>query len=346
MSKTVQVVAVVAVVVVMGLLVLTFCGSYRANPVRLSTFPEIDLVVTWVDGYDPHLRALKAKYRGESNPHHGAVVAHRQDGHDELKYLLRSVESYAPWIRKVHILVSHHQCPIWLNRNHPKIHLVNDTEIFPNADDLPTFNSHALECNLHRIPGLSEHFIYSCDDMMFGDHVSPKDFFNDDGTLALFVGGYKRNRSRAEVADSMHFVAWFNNYLLLDMSGCVNVPQTLPCHQMQILTKTLGRRMEDKYGAEVARTSSTRFRHESNIHPVGLQLYLGCHEGRVRVADNPPSQGYFPWSNKTYYNEAKLLELEVGRPKLMCVNNIRGKDVGLWKSFVERYYPGKSGFEL
>ena len=30
---------------------------------------------------------------------------------------------------------------------------------------LPTFNSHVIEANLHKIPNLSEHFIYFNDDV-------------------------------------------------------------------------------------------------------------------------------------------------------------------------------------
>jgi len=41
-------------------------------------------------------------------------------------------------------------------------------EIFPRKDDLPTFNSAAIECHLHRIPGLSENFLYFNDDFLLG----------------------------------------------------------------------------------------------------------------------------------------------------------------------------------
>lgn len=50
-------------------------------------------------------------------------------------------------------------------------------EIFPNKSHLPTFSSPAIECHVHRIPNLSEKFLYLNDDVMFGKDVWPEDFY-------------------------------------------------------------------------------------------------------------------------------------------------------------------------
>ena len=42
---------------------------------------------------------------------------------------------------------------------------------------LPTFNSHTIEMNLHRIKGLSEQFVYFNDDMFINKPMKPRDFF-------------------------------------------------------------------------------------------------------------------------------------------------------------------------
>ena len=57
-----------------------------------------------------------------------------------------------------------------------KIHLILQ-ELFPNKSHLPTFSSPAIESHLHRIPGLSDKFIYLNDDVMFGRDVWPDDFY-------------------------------------------------------------------------------------------------------------------------------------------------------------------------
>ena len=41
---------------------------------------------------------------------------------------------------------------------------------------LPSYNSSAIELNIHRIRGLSEHFIYFNDDMFKIKDTQPSDF--------------------------------------------------------------------------------------------------------------------------------------------------------------------------
>lgn len=50
-------------------------------------------------------------------------------------------------------------------------------DIFQNRSHLPTFSSPAIETHIHRIPGLSQKFIYLNDDVMFGRDVWPDDFY-------------------------------------------------------------------------------------------------------------------------------------------------------------------------
>ncbi|KAH6935599.1 hypothetical protein HPB50_007010 [Hyalomma asiaticum] len=104
----------------------------------------------------------------------------------ELKYSLRSLERYAPWVRKVYI-VTNGQIPSWLNLDYPRVTVVTHEEIFPNKSHLPTYSSPAIETHLHRIEGLSQRFIYLNDDVFFGKEVWPEDFYTH-------AAGYKRGR--------------------------------------------------------------------------------------------------------------------------------------------------------
>lgn len=51
-------------------------------------------------------------------------------------------------------------------------------DTFLNNSHLPTFSSPAIETHMHRIPGLSQKFIYLNDDVMFGKDVWPDDFYS------------------------------------------------------------------------------------------------------------------------------------------------------------------------
>lgn len=104
------------------------------------------------------------------------VSSSRFADNEELKYSLRSVEKYAPWVRNIYI-VTNGQIPSWLNLDHPRMKIVTHEELFVNKSHLPTFSSPAIETHIHRIPGLSKRFIYMNDDVFFGDYVWPDDFY-------------------------------------------------------------------------------------------------------------------------------------------------------------------------
>uniref|UniRef100_A0AAR2JRC9 N-acetylglucosamine-1-phosphotransferase subunits alpha/beta n=1 Tax=Pygocentrus nattereri TaxID=42514 RepID=A0AAR2JRC9_PYGNA len=105
------------------------------------------------------------------------VSASRFEDNEELRYSLRSVERHAPWVRHIFI-VTNGQIPSWLNLDNPRVTVVTHQEIFQNQSHLPTFSSPAIETHIHRIPGLSQKFIYLNDDVMFGKDVWPDDFYS------------------------------------------------------------------------------------------------------------------------------------------------------------------------
>ncbi|XP_041833784.1 N-acetylglucosamine-1-phosphotransferase subunits alpha/beta isoform X2 [Melanotaenia boesemani] len=105
------------------------------------------------------------------------VSASRFEDNEELRYSLRSVEKHAPWVRHIFI-VTNGQIPSWLNLDNPRVTVVTHLGIFLNHSHLPTFSSPAIETHIHRIPGLSQKFIYLNDDVMFGKDVWPDDFYS------------------------------------------------------------------------------------------------------------------------------------------------------------------------
>ena len=135
----------------------------------------IDFVVPWVDDSDPVWREKKIKYTG-AKMQDGNTAARYRDW-DTLKYWFRGIEKFAPWVRCVYFITDE-QKPDWLNVNHPKLKWVKHTDYIPK-EYLPTFSSHVIEWNLHRIEGLSEHFVYFNDDVFMIRETQPEDFFVD-----------------------------------------------------------------------------------------------------------------------------------------------------------------------
>ncbi len=137
----------------------------------------IDFVIIWVDGSDPDWIAEKNRWLVQAgrNPVPIDVGDNRYRDWDNLRYWFRAVEAYAPWVNKVHF-VTCGQKPAWLNPDAPKLNLVSHRDFIPE-EYLPTFSSHPIELNLHRIPGLSEQFVYFNDDFFLTAPVKPSDFF-------------------------------------------------------------------------------------------------------------------------------------------------------------------------
>ena len=140
---------------------------------------DIDLVYLWVDGSDPEWQARRSAFTGQKLDNTEANCKGRYADNDELKYNLRAVEKYAPWIRHVFI-VTDGQTPAWLDTSCPDVTVVNQNDIIPEVSR-PCYNSSLIEHFLYRIPGLSEHFLYANDDMFLNKPVTPDTFFTSDG---------------------------------------------------------------------------------------------------------------------------------------------------------------------
>jgi hypothetical protein len=155
---------------------------------------EMDLVYTWVNGSESsHINALSRYLRTHNISSNAAtpdinhqnvnedVASYRYSASkDELLYSLRSVEKYMNWYRHIYIVTSG-QVPTFINTSHPRITIIPHATIFPNHSHLPTFNSVSVEAHLHRIPGLSEYFLYMNDDWFLLQHMYPYDFVTPDG---------------------------------------------------------------------------------------------------------------------------------------------------------------------
>lgn len=138
---------------------------------------DIDFVITWVDMNDPEWQKEFAKNSGKIDNTKNEVSVARFRDYGFLKYWFRGVEKFAPWVRKIHF-VTCGQKPDWINANHPKIKFVNHEDYMPK-ESLPCYNSNVIEIYMHRIPDLTEHFVYFNDDFFVINHITPKRFFTD-----------------------------------------------------------------------------------------------------------------------------------------------------------------------
>lgn len=150
--------------------------SSSTKPMEPMTEP-IDFVVTWVDGSDTAWKTEKEQYEKNIGGFHDkhANGEERYRDWNLFQYWFRAVEKYAPWVRNIYLVTWGH-VPGWLNLDAPKLKIVKHRDFIPERF-LPTFSSNPIELNLHRIKGLSEHFVYFNDDVFLTCPVEPEDFF-------------------------------------------------------------------------------------------------------------------------------------------------------------------------
>lgn len=258
----------------------------------------IDFVLLWVDGNDPEWQKERSKYVSSDDKQDGNVRRYRD--WENLQYWFRGVEKFAPWVRKIH-LVTCGQIPKWLNTDNPKLNIVDHKDFIP-AENLPTFNSNAIEVNLHRIESLSEQFVLFNDDMFLTKKVEPTDFFIDGKPVDMFmeypVGCYGKNQVMShifvnnfnligkyftrkqmlkelkwKILNPRYGFGFFYN-LILYMLPYPNFFGVLTFHFAYPHLKSAFAEMWEKEGAIIKETSGHRFRDVGDISHYIFRMWL------------------------------------------------------------------------
>lgn len=248
-------------------------------------FP-IDVVYTWVNGADP---AWQERMQARSGtPGSGLIDAAKNEDRfrsiDELKFSLRSVHQNAPWVRRVWI-VTDQQHPTWLREVDDRVTVIDHREIWADPSDLPVFNSHAIETQLHHIPGLSEHYVYLNDDVFLTAPLRPTAFFSAGGVMRIFsspvhvgLGSWPAGGSAVEAADR-------NDWRLLRDSTSSGQTQRLR-HTGHAQRRSVAEELEGRFPDEFARTAASTFRSPGDISPIALHSWYALRTGRAVISDD------------------------------------------------------------
>lgn len=325
----------------------------------------IDIVYLWVDGNDPEWKAIKDYYLSLFSTRAierlpvtdiewlreifillDSASNNRFNDNEELRYSLRSIYKFAPFVNHIYI-VTMNQRPQWL-LNHPKVTVVDHAEIFKDVKNLPTFNSHAIESNLHRIPGLSEHFIYFNDDVFLGRSVKPADFFVQDKVNVLFEKSLSPSGPPIE-NETAYRKAWRNTNAFLDTHFKVE-PRYRLCHAAFALRKSYIEQFDNEFPEIFATNSEHKFRSDKDYNVTNglLQYYWSYHD---KVVTHPLSNVMVTLRVDSFYDRTrkKLLEIQKKRPTFFCLqDNMDGASDRtriLLKNFLEEYYPQAAPWE-
>ncbi|KAA6213485.1 glycosyltransferase [Streptomyces albofaciens JCM 4342] len=310
-------------------------------------FP-VDVVYTWVDDTDPRWRerrdAAKRAAGVGIDADSGDV---RFRNRDELRYSLRSLAMYAPWVRNIY-LVTDDQVPAWLNTDHPGIKVVSHREIFADPDQLPTFNSHAIESQLHRIEGLSEHFLYFNDDVFLGRPLTARSFFNSNGLANFFRSPTAVPPSELSEDDEGYFAAGKNNRSLLQRHFGRTATHGF-LHAPHPLRRSVLAEIAEKFPEETAATAANRFRGSTDLSIVSS---LHHHYGYLTGRSTPSTISCSYINAGDYTHHSRLSRMLATRShSVFCIGESANAEVPadeqdrVLRAFLGAYFPVRSPYE-
>ena len=258
----------------------TLEGMFDPQPDEV--IDEIDLVFSWVDGSSSEFQRQRAAQMAGYVVGEGDESAARYRHVDELRYALRSVHMYAPWVRRIFIATDSPR-PAWL-ADDPRVTIVRSEEFFADPSVLPTHNSHAIEAQLHRIDGLAEHFLYSNDDMFFARPVDPELFFTAGGVSKFVECPIRIGTGEPLPHRSGHDNALrVNRALLRERFGRTIVRDLEHCATP--LRRSVLSELESEFPDDFARTAASRFRSATDISVTNsLYHYYALMTGRAVVS--------------------------------------------------------------
>jgi|GEM_PF-1886475 len=239
---------------------------------------DVDVVYTWVNSEDPAWQAMLAEHTespaapAESDSSGDAanedqVDADRFLNRDELKYSLRSLLEFAPWVRFVYV-VSNCKPPDWFDDKNDRVRWVYHDEII-EPENLPTFSSHAIEASVHRVPDLSEHFLYFNDDLFLLKPVNKSDFFLPNGVPKIRPEPYGMVHGELNEDDPDYINAARNVQRLLQAEFGKTATK-LHTHSPQSMRLSVVQACEATFVDEYKRTRGNRFRCITDINPTSF----------------------------------------------------------------------------
>ena len=327
---------------------------------------RIDFVIPWVDGGAPVWQREKDLF-SKTGTDKDDIRDIRFRDWDTLRYWFRGVEKYAPWVNQIHFITWGH-LPKWLNTRHPKLHIVNHQDYIP-GQYLPTFSSHVIELNMHRINELSEHFVYFNDDIFILKPLLEDDFFinglpcdlcvsnaitprlGEFSPILLTTTSYINKHFDKKSDIRKHFGKWFSpKYGKLLIRTLCLLPWTFhtgfynPHLAVPYKKKTLETVWNEEFQI-LDQTCSHKFRNDTDVNQYIFRYW------RLASGDFVPHATLGKYMNMSDDNTAIYNAIRNQKYKLLCINDKENKSdfeaekKKMTEAF-EMVFPARSEYEL
>jgi len=294
--------------------------------------PYIDAVYMWVNGTDPLVMEQYKQAYGSDY-----VESGRMRDIPTMKYSIRALLTYAPFIRQV-IIVTNGQRPDWLNMSNPRVRVVAQKDIFEHPENLPTFNSNAIEAQLLRIPDLAPCYFALNDDFSFGRPVKLEDWIEMktgrqylafDSWIAPRLEDMKRNIWHHSVAYSNFLINKYYHPEEITPETTVENPTRnyrYEAHNIRLYQQRLMERIYDHFREEFLETTKhrSRTRFDTVLSFIYNNAVLEEFDGIVN-ANLSRGMMYGTFTNEIPHVEKTLTKFIKRKPIAWCLNDAAGK---------------------
>nr|WP_249218998.1 stealth conserved region 3 domain-containing protein [Loktanella sp. SALINAS62] len=293
---------------------------WQTHPART----KVDLVYTWVNGADTKWQARKAGISHDDTIL-GANSAARFDSGSELLFSVISALRYFGDLGRIYI-VTDNQVPGILGDLLDRVTIVDHTQIFDDPACLPTFNSHAIGAQLHKIPGLRQHYLYLNDDVLFGRPTAASNFFDELGRSYQFhSSAVSTPHTKVGPRESaVNAAARNNRQLLLDRFGRFAFRKFK--HTPIAIDRTVMEQMQKDLPEAWDRTIKNRFR-STHDHAIAGHLYAHYAAYTGRSVVGAIRYAYFDLGSDTFQSRfSAVFNREWTGLDTFCVNETLTSD--------------------
>ncbi len=293
----------------------------------------MDVVYTYVNFKDNNWKNEYVKYSGRQSV--------RVCSLNELELSVKHTLTNCLFVRNIFI-VTDNQIPSWYCKDlYKKVKIIYHKDIFDENCIYPTYNSNTIECYLHKIPDLSETFLYLNDDF-FINLKKKENLFDKESKLPYaFVLNRNWNYS-LEIAKKKHrnnpaTYAVYNTIKMAEkfFNKKFNITYT---HQAYILTKSSCKLTEKFFLEQYKKKVKMRFRvmlsNDDFIFPL-LSNIVGSENNLCKLKNFSKTNFSKVFLNLSIHNVDKLNIILKKEPNFFCINDItRTKN----KELMQKYY--------
>lgn len=293
----------------------------------VSVNQPVDVVFTWVDDTDSD---WQRRYEVASTACKSDIGLYARDNarfenHNELYYSVHSVLKNLDWVNKIFI-VTDNQTPKWFKDiNDDRLVIIDHKQII-DEQYLPTFNSHVIEAYLHKIPNLSENFIYFNDDVFVARPLPREHFFTTNGNASIFLANKSIAHMKEKGIMTPTLFACLNcqNLLKTHYQADIDIPLV---HTYIPLKKSYYEKAWQLYEKQITSFLTNKFRSNNDLNLASFFVpYLMYLEGSAVTRMEICYYFNIRTANATaQYNKLLAKKMQYEAPHSICANDFNSQ---------------------